>query len=77
MLKIIAMFAVSVWATSTMFMLFFWLNAVIATYRQNGKIFVIPIGKFLYIHFCPIVHTVQCFKIMRRTVELSAQKRKV
>jgi hypothetical protein len=34
-----------------------------------------PLGSFLYLHFCPIVHTAKCFQIMRRYTELkSAQK---
>lgn len=71
MLKFIAMLAISVWTTSTLFMLFFWANAFVTTLRQDGKIFLMSIGTFLYIHFCPIVHTVQCFKIMRRSAELA------
>lgn len=68
--------AVAVWTTSTLFMLFFWARAFITTLRQDGKIFLLPFGKFLYLHFCPIVHTVQCFKIMRRAAELEAQVEK-
>ena len=70
MLKFVINLAISVWITSTFFMLFFWANAFITTLRNDGKVFLIPFGKFLYIHFCPIVHTVKCFKIMRRTAEL-------
>lgn len=76
MLKFIVNVAIAVWTTSTLFMLFFWANAFISTLRQDGKIFLMPIGTFLYIHFCPIVHTVKCFKIMRRTAELKAQAEK-
>lgn len=76
MLKFIVMLAISVWTTSTLFMLFFWASAFISNLRENGKIFLMPIGAFLYIHFCPIVHTVKCFKIMRRTAELKAQAEK-
>jgi len=76
MLKFVINVAISVWTTSTLFMLFFWANAFISTLRQDGKIFLMPLGQFLYIHFCPIVHTIQCFKIMRRTAELKAQAEK-
>ena len=76
MLKFVINVAISVWTTSTLFMLFFWASAFITTLRQDGKVFVLPIGKFLYLHFCPIVHTIQCFKIMRRTAELKAQAEK-
>ena len=76
MLKFVINLAISVWITSTLFMLFFWANAFITTLRSDGKVFLIPFGKFLYIHFCPIVHTVKCFKIMRRTAELKAQAEK-
>ena len=69
MLKFIIEIAIAVWVTSSLFMLFFWANAFIASLRE-GKILVFPLGQFLYIHFCPFVHTVKCFKIMRRSVEL-------
>ena len=71
MLKFVIEVAIAVWTTSTLFMLFFWANAFISTLRQDGKIFLMPLGTFLFIHFCPIVHTVKCFKIMRRTAELA------
>lgn len=73
MLKFVINVAISVWITSTLFMLFFWANAFITTLRKEGKIFLMPLGQFLYIHFCPIVHTVKCFEIMRRYVELKEQ----
>jgi len=76
MLKFVIEVAISVWTTSTLFMLFFWANAFVTTLRQDGKIFLMPFSKFLYFHFCPIVHTVQCFKIMRRTAALKAQTEK-
>ena len=76
MLKFVLIFAISVWTTSTLFMLFFWVNAFVTTLQNDGKVFLIPFGKFLYIHFCPIVHTIQCFKIMRRIAELKAQAAK-
>ena len=71
MLKFIIMLAVSIWLTSSLFMLFFWANAFITTLRKDGKIFLMPFGHFLYFHFCPIVHTVKCFKIMRQMAELT------
>ena len=76
MLKFFIEVAFAIWTTSTLFMLFFWTNACISTLRQNNKVFIIPIDKFLYLHFCPVVHTIQCFKIMRRIAELKAQAEK-
>lgn len=73
MMNFIVEVAFAVWTTSTLFMLFFWANAFITTLRKNGKIFVMPLGQFIFLHFCPIVHTVKCFQIMRRTAELRAQ----
>lgn len=70
MLKFVIEVAIAVWTTSTFFMLFFWANAFITILRKDGKIFLMPLGSFLYIHFCPIVHTVRCFKIMQRYTEL-------
>ena len=74
MLKIIAMVFGSVWLTSSLFMLGFWLNAMITTLRRDGKIFLMPFGTFLYFHFCPIVHTIQCFKIMKKAAELNKRE---
>ena len=71
MLKFVVEVAISVWTTSTLFMLFFWANAFISTFQQEKKVLLMPFGQFLYIHFCPIVHTVKCFKIMRRSAELA------
>ena len=71
MLKFVVEVAIAVWTTSTLFMLFFWASAFVNTFRQEGKIFLMPFSQFLYLHFCPIVHTVKCFKIMRRTAELA------
>lgn len=73
MLKFVLIFAISVWATSSLFMVGFWLNAMITVLRQERKVFFMPIGQFLYIHFCPIVHTVQCFKILKRIAELKRE----
>ena len=73
MLKFMLIFAISVWLTSSLFMVGFWLNATITIFRQERKLFFIPIGHFLYIHFCPIVHTVQCFKILKRVAELKRE----
>ena len=73
MLKFMLIFAISVWTTSSLFMVGFWLNATIAIFRENDKIFLMPIGSFLYIHFYPIVHTIQCFKILKRIAELKRE----
>lgn len=75
-MKIIIEIALSVWLTSSLFMLYFWGTAFIATYVRDGKILLMPFGQFLYIHFCPIVHTIKCFKIMQRYAELKAQTAK-
>ena len=74
MLKFVMEVAIAVWTTSTLFMLFFWANAFIATLRRDGKIFLMPFGHFLYFHFCPIVHTIKCFKIMRQMAELTKRE---
>lgn len=71
MFKFVVEVAIAVWTTSTLFMLFFWANAFITTLRKDGKVLMMPLVPFLYLHFCPIVHTVKCFKIMRRTTELA------
>ena len=73
MLKFVLIFAISVWTTSSLFMVGFWLNATITVFKESGKIFLMPIRSFLYIHFCPIVHTVQCFKILKRIAELKRE----
>jgi len=73
-MHIIINLAISIYLTSTIFMLACWMNAVATTYRKTGKIFVMPISRFLYVHFCPIVHTVKCFKIMKRATELAKER---
>lgn len=74
MLKFVVEVAIAVWSTSTLFMLGFWLNAFIMTLRRDKKIFIMPFGRFLYLHFFPFVHTYQCFKIMRRYAEIKEQR---
>lgn len=73
MLNWIVNVAISVWLTSTIFMLVFYVNAQISLARE-GKVLRIPLGIFLVHHFCPIVHTIKCFKIMRRCAELKAKR---
>ena len=70
MFRFVMIFAVSVWMTSTLFMLWNWLNAFIYTYATQHKLMLMPLGAFLYLHFCPIVHTINCVKIMKKTAEL-------
>ena len=65
--------AVAIWLTSTFFMLFFYINAKIG-FARGGKDFRIPPFLFIVTHFCPIIHTIKCFKIMRRYAELKAQR---
>ena len=76
MVKFIIEIAITIWTTSTIFMLFFWAKSFITIFRQSGKFFFMPLTTFLYIHFCPIVHTVKCFKIMRRIIKLKTQAMK-
>ena len=73
-MRIITNLAISIYLTSTIFMLICWVNAVRVTFIQTGKIFVIPIVHFLYLHFCPIVNTVKCFKIMKREAQLKKER---
>ena len=77
MLHFIVCLIISIWVTSTLFMLTFWAHATITSYQQEGKILVMPLWLFLLVHFCPIVHTVRCFKIMKKVAELQAEKRRV
>lgn len=73
MLTIILTVAFSVWLTSSLFMVGFYLNAKIAYAREN-KGFKMPLRMFLYYHFCPIVHTIKCLKILNRIFELKRQR---
>jgi len=74
-MKFIFEIAFSIWLTSSLFMLGFWFIAFFTTWQRDKKILTMPLGSFLYLHFCPIVHTAKCFQIMRRYTELkSAQK---
>lgn len=65
-MKFIINLIIAIWTTSTLFMLFFWANALIQTYLRDRKIFLLPLPYFLLIHFCPIIHTIKCFEILRR-----------
>ena len=73
-MKFIIEVALSIWLTSSLFMSWFWGVAFFTTYFRDGKVLRIPLGQFLYIHFCPIVHTIKCFQIMRRYAELKQQR---
>ena len=73
MLNWIVNVAISVWLTSTIFMLGFYFNAKIRFLRE-GKVFRMPLSLFVILHFCPIIHTIKCFKVMRRYAELKAQR---
>ena len=73
-MKFIIEVALSIWLTSSLFMLWFWGVTFFTTYFHDGKVLRIPFHQFLYIHFCPIVHTIKCFQIMRRYAELKQQR---
>lgn len=73
-MRIIIEIFLSIYITSTLFMLYYWLNATISFYRREGKILFMPIPYFLLIHFCPIVNSVRCFKIMKKIVQLRGQR---
>ena len=77
MLHFIICLAIAIWSTSSLFMLIFWATSLITVWKEKHEVFVMPLGFFFYIHFCPIVHTIQCFKIMRRFAELQTEKRRV
>jgi len=66
--------AAAVWLTSSLFMLAFWFISLISVYKQTGQVFLMSLPNFLYIHFCPIVHTYKCFSIMRRMAELKEHR---
>jgi len=73
-MKIIIEVALSIWLTSSLFMLYFWAVSFFSFYHYQKKVLRMPLGSFLYIHFCPIVHTVKCFRIMRRYAELKRER---
>lgn len=77
MLHFIICLAIAIWSTSSLFMLIFWVNSFITIWNERHEVLIMPFGFFLFTHFCPIVHTVQCFKIMKRIAELQAEKRRV
>ena len=65
--------AIAIWMTSSLFMLFFYFNALI-TYAREGRKFRLPLSLFLWVTFMPIVHTRKCFKIMKRSAELAKER---
>lgn len=74
MLHFIVYLAIAIWSTSSLFMLAFWANTFITFWKEERKIFIMPISLFLYFHFCPIVHTIECFKIMKRIKEIQERR---
>lgn len=76
-MKFIIEILFSIWAASSLFMVGFWLVSFIVTYRMTGKILFIHPLIFILSHFCPIINTVKCLQIMRRTVELQDEKREM
>ena len=65
MLQFIINVAISVWMTSTIFMLYFYFRFVIHYFRKTGEIVVMPLGAWIFYHFCPIIHTIKCFENMK------------
>ena len=66
MLKLIAEIIISAYLTSTLFMLYFFINAEIVTYKREGHFFKMPLKLFLMAHFCPIIHTIKVFTIFQK-----------
>lgn len=69
-MNIIIKLAISIYLTSAIYMLICWGNALYHSVHDKGKFFVMPFGHFIYIHFCPIVNTIRCIKIMKKEYEL-------
>jgi len=64
----------AVYITSTIIMLYFYFNAKILNAR-HGKKMVLPFWYFLYIHFCPIKHTIMALRILYKTFALKAERK--
>lgn len=73
MLNFVINLAISVWITSSLFMLVFYIK-VVMSFAAKGKHFKMPFGMFIYVTFCPIVHTVKCFKVLRRYRQLKQER---
>lgn len=68
MLHFLTTLAVSIWLTSTIFMLTFYFITR-NTLRQRGQALQFPFLYFIYIHFCPIVHTIKAIQILNTLME--------
>ena len=65
---------ISMYITSTAIMLYFYINAKICNAREGRKLYM-PLWYFLYIHFCPIKHTIMALRILNKTFALKAAEK--
>lgn len=65
---------VSMYIASTAIMLYFYLNAKICSACEGRKL-QMPLLYFLYIHFCPIKHTIMALRILNKTFALKAAEK--
>ena len=73
MMNFILELAVAIYITSTIFMLHHYFG-VKAMFARKGRRFYMPFWCFLWMHFMPIIHTVELVKIERRAKEIARQR---
>lgn len=66
--------AISMYITSTFFMLYLYIN-IKKAYAREGVKFSMPHSVFLWTHFIPIVHTVKLIKIWLRAMRLEKERK--
>lgn len=72
-MNFILQLCISVYITSTIFMLRNYFGTK-RTFEKKGKAFAMPFPIFIWLHFMPIVHTVELVKIELRAREIAKER---
>lgn len=76
MLNIIAKLTLIIWTTSSLVTIAFYFEMQISRFLKHQPLKAVPIGYFLYAHFCPIVHTKKALIMLNAYADYLWDKRK-
>lgn len=65
MFNLIVEVALLVWTTSAMFMIYFSIHNTLFALTIEEPLPNFSFIKFIYYHFCPIINTYKCFKVIQ------------
>lgn len=68
MFNLIIEIALLAWTTSAMFMIYFSIHSTLLALTVEDPQPKFSFIKFMYYHFCPVVNTYKCFKIIKELV---------